>query len=137
MSFTQNKLISTIHFLKATRVRPLLSKLLVFQDFQSSKLLYVCSVLWPNKTKFECIPVIFQHSSLTYCLPLVTDQNSYYKICSLAICTNIQAFNQVNRILFNILKTFLECLENYIVTYRGWLAPKSCLKSYVPRASSS
>ena len=42
-------LISSLHFLEATRVRPLLSKLLVFQNFQCSKLLNVCSVLWPNK----------------------------------------------------------------------------------------
>ena len=40
---------SPIHFLQAARVRPLLSKLLVFQDFRSSKLLNVCSVLRQNK----------------------------------------------------------------------------------------
>ena len=43
------------------------SKLLIFQDFQSSILLNGCSLLLPNKQILSIIPVIFQHSSLTYC----------------------------------------------------------------------
>ena len=34
-----------------------------------------------------------------------------------AIRINIKAFNRVNGKQFNILKTFLKCLENYIVTF--------------------
>ena len=34
-----------------------------------------------------------------------------------AICTNIKAFNQINRKLLNILKIFLEYLELYIAAY--------------------
>ena len=44
------------------------------------------------------------HLSLTYCIPLVRDQSRFYKICSLAICINIKAFNCVNRKQFKILK---------------------------------
>ena len=68
---------------------------------------------------------------------VVKDQSSFYEICSLAICTNIKAFNRVNRKQFNILKTLLEYLENYVFVYWRWFAPKSCLTNYVLRASSS
>ena len=63
------------------------------------------------------IPVIFQHSLLTYCISLVKDQSSFYEIRSVAISIKIKAFNQVNRKQLNILKTFLEYLEFYIVAY--------------------
>ena len=43
------------------------------------------------------------------------DQSSFYEISSLAICINIKTFNRVN--MLNILKTFSEYLEFYIVTY--------------------
>ena len=61
------------------------------------------------------IPVIFQHSSLTYCILLVKDQSSFCEICSLAICMNIKVFNWVYRKQLNILKTCLEYGEFYIV----------------------
>ena len=60
-----------------------------------------------------CIPVIFQHSSLSYCITLVKDQNSFHEIRSLAIYINIDAFNRINRKQLNILKTFLEYLKFY------------------------
>ena len=63
------------------------------------------------------IPVIFQHSSLTYRIPLVKNQSSFNDICSLAICINIKAFNRVNKKHLNIRKTFLDYLEFYIVAY--------------------
>ena len=68
---------------------------------------------------------------------VVKDQSSFYEIRSLAICINIKAFNRVNRKQFNILKTLLEYLENYVFVYWRWFAPKSCLTNYVLRASSS
>ena len=40
------------------------SKLLVFQDFQSSKLINGYSVLLPNKQILCVIQMIFQHSSV-------------------------------------------------------------------------
>ena len=40
-----------------------------------------------------------------------------FKLQIIAICKNIKAFNWVNRKRFNILKTLLEYLENYIVIY--------------------
>ena len=43
---------------------------------------------------------------MTYCIPLVKDQSSFYEIRSLAICLNIKAFNRANRKQFNILKYF-------------------------------
>ena len=55
---------------------------LYFQDFQCSKLLNGCLVPWLNKQNFKCIPVIFQRKSLTYCMPLVKDQSSFYQIRS-------------------------------------------------------
>ena len=36
---------------------------------------------------------------------------------TLAICINTEAFNRVNKKQVKILKTFLEYLEFYIVTY--------------------
>ena len=50
-------------------------------------------------------------------LPLVKGQRSFYEILSLAIYINIKAFNRVNRKQLNVLKTFLEYLESYIVAY--------------------
>ena len=44
-------------------------------------------------------------------------QSSFYEIYGLAICLNIKAFNRVNRKKMSIRKTFLECLELYIVAY--------------------
>ena len=48
-----------------------------------------------------------------------------------AFCMNIKVFNWINRKQFNILKTFLEHLEFYIVAYWRWFSPRSCLKNYV------
>ena len=95
---------------------------------------HLAKLAWAN---FKCIPVIFQHSSLTSYIPLVKDQSSFYEICSPTICINIKAFNQVNRKQLNILKTFLEYLENYVVAYWGWFSHKSCLKNYAPMVSCS
>ena len=55
---------------------------------------------------FKCIPAIFQHLSLTYCIPLVKDQSSFYEIRILTIYINIKAFIRVNRKQLNILKAF-------------------------------
>ena len=33
---------------------------------------------------------------MTYCIPLVKDQNSFDEISGLAICVNIEVFNRVN-----------------------------------------
>ena len=52
---------------------------------------------------------------MTYCILLVKDRNSFYEICSLAICINIKVFNWVNRKQLNILKTCSEYWEFYIV----------------------
>ena len=57
-----------------------------------------------------CIPMIFQRSSLTYCIPLVKDQSSFYELRNLTIFINNQTFNRVNR---KGLKTFLEYLKSY------------------------
>ena len=87
---------------------------------------------WQNKQ----ISVIFQHSSLTYCIPLVKDQSSFYEILSTAICINLKAFDWVNRKQLNILKTFSEYLEFYIAAYWRWFGTKSCLvTNYILRAS--
>ena len=59
----------------------------------------------------KCISLIFQHSSLTYSIPLVKCQRGFYEIGSLAICINIQIFCWVNRKDLNIPKAFLEYLE--------------------------
>ena len=56
-----------------------------------------------------CIPIIFQRSSLTYCIPLVKDQSSFYELRNLTIFINNQTFNRVNR---KGLKTFLEYLKS-------------------------
>ena len=50
---------------------------------------------------------------------------SFHEIYTLAICINNEAFNRVNKKQVNILKTFLEYLEFYIVTYWRWFSPKS------------
>ena len=69
-------------------------------------------VVWTNKEVLSVFQgVIFQDSSLTYCIPLVKGQNSFYEILSQAIRINIKTiktFNRVNRKQLNILKTFLE-----------------------------
>ena len=44
-----------------------------------------------------CIPVIFQHSSLRCCIPLVKYQSSFNEFRSLAIRINIKTLNSVNR----------------------------------------
>ena len=62
-------------------------------------------------------PLIFNPSSLTYCMPLVKDQGSFYEIPSLVICITIKAFNWVNTTKLNILQTFLGYLEFYIIAY--------------------
>ena len=59
---------------------------------------------------------------MTYRTSLVKDQSSFDEIHSLAICINTKAtfkaeFNRVNRKQLNILKTFLQYLEFYIVAY--------------------
>ena len=79
--------------------------------------------------------MILQHSLLTYCIPLVKDQSSFYEMRSLSISIKIKAFNRVNRKQPNILKTFLEYLEFYIVAYWRWFSPKSYLTNNVLRAS--
>ena len=78
-----------------------------------------------------------QHSSLTYCILIVKDQSSFYEICSLVICINIKALNRVDRKQFNIVKTLLKYLENYIVASWRWFDPKSFLRNFILRASSS
>ena len=124
---------ATIHFFSyAPSVRPQPSSCLYFQDFQGSKLVMGYLVVWPH---FKCNPVIFQHLSLTYCIPLVKDQRSFYEIRSLANCINIKAINWFNRKQLNLLKTFLEYLGFYIVAYRRRFSPKSCLTNYVLRAT--
>ena len=65
---------------------------------------------------------IFQHSLLTYCIPLVKDQSSFYEIRSLAISIKIKAFNRVNRKQLNIVKTFLEYLECLLLLTEDYLA---------------
>ena len=45
----------------------------------------------------------------------VKDQSSFYEFQNLAICINIKAFNLVNGKQLNVLKTFLEYLEFYII----------------------
>ena len=61
----------------------------------------------------------FSASSLKYYIPLDKDQNSFYKIRSLAFVayTTNKAFTQVNRKQMNILETFLEYLDFDIVAY--------------------
>ena len=49
---------------------------------------------------------------LTYCIPLVKDQGSFYEIRCLAIFINIKAFNQVKQL--NILKTTFRDIWNFI-----------------------
>ena len=88
-----------------------------------------------KSTNFKYILVIFKHSWLSYYIPLVKDQSSFYEIRCLAIRINIKAFNRVNRKQLNILETFLEYPEFYVVTYWRWFSPKSCITNYVPRAS--
>ena len=61
-----------------------------------------------KKTKFVCIPVIFQHSSLTYCLQQSKIKTVFMKFVAQLSALNINAFNRVNRKQFNILKTLLE-----------------------------
>ena len=61
--------------------------------------------------------MIFYHLSLIYCVQLVKDQSSFYKIRSLAIGTKTEALNWVTRKQLNILKTFLEHLEFYIAAW--------------------
>ena len=48
-----------------------------FQDFQCSKLLNGCLVVWPNKQIFKYVPWIFKHLSLTYCIPLMKVQITF------------------------------------------------------------
>ena len=72
------------------------SKLLKFSRYSGFK---VAQRLLSNYTKqiyFKCIPVIFQHFSLPYCIPLVKDQISFYEIHSHDVCINIKVFNRVN-----------------------------------------
>ena len=101
-----------------------------FHYFHGLKLLNCCSV------NFKSIPVTFQRSSLTYCIPLVKDQSSFYEVC-IVVCMNIKAFNSVNRKQLSILKTFLEYLKNYIVANWRWFSTKSCLTNCVPSSSCS
>ena len=75
--------------------------------------------------------MIFQHWSLTYCIPLVKDQSSFYEI------RRLMAFSRVNRKQFNVLKTLLEYLENYAAAYWRWFGHRSFLTNYVLRTSSS
>ena len=74
-------------------------------------------ISWTKSTNVRCIPVIFQHLSLTYCKPVVKDQRSFYEIRCLAICVNIKTFNWVNREQLNILKALLEYPECYADVY--------------------
>ena len=111
------------------------SKLLVFSWLPG---LQVASRLLNNLTKwknFNCIPVIFQHSLLAHCIPLVKDQSSFYETRSLAIYININVFHRVNRKQLNIAKAFLKYLEFHLVAYWGRFSPKSCLINYVLRVS--
>ena len=54
---------------------------------------------------------------------LVKDQSGFYEIRSL-ICINIEPCNRVTRKQMNILETFLEYLEFYIVAYWRYLLNK-------------
>ena len=75
-----------------------------------------CLLVLPNKEILSAF-LRFQHSLLTYFIPLVKDQSSFYEIRSLAICINIKVFNWVNRKQLNILKTFSKYLEFYMVPH--------------------
>ena len=57
---------------------------------------------------------MFQHVSMSYFIPVVGYQSSFYETLRIGICMNIKAFNQINRKQLNILKTYLEF---YIVAY--------------------
>ena len=62
---------------------------------------------------------MFQHLDLTYCcvpLPLLL-YTVFMKCRRLAIYINIKAFNRVKSKQLHILKTFLEYLEFYTVSY--------------------
>ena len=79
-----------------------------------------CLVVSPN----SCIPVAFQHSSLTYRIRLAKDESSFYETRSLDISINNKAFNRVDRKQLNALKIFLEYLEFYMVAYWKWFSLK-------------
>ena len=95
--------------------RPKPSKLLVFSRFLRLKVSQWLLSSLTKYTNFKCIPVIFQHSSLTYGIPLLKNQNSFDETGSLTMCMlNIKAFNRINRKQLKILKTYLEYL-NFIL----------------------
>ena len=50
-----------------------------------------------QQKNFKYIPVIFQHLSLTYSIPLVKDRSTLYEFRSRDICMNIKAFIRVNK----------------------------------------
>ena len=58
--------------------------------------------------------MIFQHSSLTYCIPLVKNQSSFYETRSLTVCIKIKTFDWVNWKQLNILIKFSGYLEFYV-----------------------
>ena len=74
----------------------------IFSRFLGIK---VASWLLKSFSKLTNFKWIFQHLSLTYCIPLVKDQSNFHETCSLAVYINIKGFNRVNRKQLNILKT--------------------------------
>ena len=116
----------TIFFYKQLGSGP--SNCLYFQEFQLPNLLNGCLVVWPSKQtqrkkcpntefflvrkslftqwNFKSIAVIFQHSSLTYCILPAKDQSSFYEIHSWHICINIKAFNRVTENSWTFWKHF-------------------------------
>ena len=93
-----NKFLYKIIFRKQLGSGPCSQSCLYFQDFQG----------------FKCISLIFQHSSLTYCIQLLKDQSSFFEIGSLANYRSIKTFNWVYRKRLNILKTFLEYISGIL-----------------------
>ena len=65
----------------------------------------------------------------------IKTEPSYPELNSRAICINVKTLNGVNRKQLDILQTFLEYLEFYIVAFWGWINPKSCFTNYIPRGS--
>ena len=82
-----------------------------FQDFQGSKLLNGCFVVWPNKQILSVIRLFFSMFNW-HIITLVKGQSSFYKIRGLAIYISVKVFNWVDRKLLNILQAFLRIVQN-------------------------
>ena len=120
-------------FCKQLRSGPSTQICLYFQNFPDSKLFNSCLVIWPNEQILRVFQWFF---SIGHCTVLVKDRSSFYEIRCVATC---MAYNRVlvrvNRKKLDILKTFLDNLEFYIIAYWRWFSPKICSTNYVPRAS--